>query len=224
MSELIVKNICVIEDEPDLVEALTEYLQLADYNVVSFSSAEAFFENSDPDFKGLYLVDWNLPGAPGTKIVEKIREKNKFSPIFMISAFSKSEEIITGLKAGADDYITKPYSMEELLVKVNNATAKFNHIEVGTSEEGVKLLSEAAAIVVDGQAINLTHREFVIFEKLFEERENPVTRDELITCFAKEEKMTIRNVDVHVFSLRKKIKQAGLHIETVWGLGYKLNS
>lgn len=224
MAESKIKDICIVEDEPDLVEALTEYLEMADYNVTSFYSAEEFFEKSDPKYNGLYLVDWNLPGEPGIKIVESIRENNKFAPIFMISAFSKTEEIVIGLKAGADDYITKPYSMEELLVRVNNAATKLSHIEVETNDDGIKLLPEAAAIISDGQAINLTRREFIIFQKLFQERDTPVTREQLIECFVKDEKMTMRNVDVHVFSLRKKIKSANLIIETVWGLGYKLKS
>ena len=218
-----VKNICIVEDEPDLVEALSEYLELSGYKVVSFGSAEEFFEDTNPKFNGIYLIDWNLPGAPGTKIVEAIRGENKFSPIFMISAFSKSEEIVTGLKSGADDYITKPYKLEELLIRVNNASAKLGHIESGTDDSGLKLLPEAAAFIKDGAAYNLTHREYIIFQKLFEDLGEAVSRDQLIECFAKEEKMTIRNVDVHVFSLRKKIKKADLQIETVWGHGYKLN-
>lgn len=222
MGEQAIKDICIIEDEQDLVEALTEYLELSGYNVVSYNSAEEFFDNSNPNFLGLYLVDWNLPGLPGIKIVEKIRSENKFSPIFMVSAFSKNDEIITGLKSGADDYITKPYSMEELLVRVNNAVVKLAHIETETDDAGIKLLPEAAAFIVDGKTVNLTHREFILFQKLFENSDNAISREDLIESFAKEEKMTIRNVDVHIFSLRKKIKLVDLHIETVWGHGYKL--
>lgn len=223
MTELAIKNICIVEDEPDLVEALTEYLEISDYNVTSYGSAEEFFKEWTSEFKGLYLIDWNLPGEPGTKIVKEIRAKNKFSPIFMMSAFSKNEEIVTGLKAGADDYITKPYSMEELLVRVNNANLKMNNLEQAVDSSIFKLLPKAAAFLKDGQTYNLTHREFVLFQKLYQEAGKPISREDLITCFAKDEKMTIRNVDVHIFSLRKKIKLADLHIETVWGHGYKLN-
>lgn len=223
MGELAIRNICIVEDEPDLVEALTEYLEIYDYKVVSYNSAEEFYNGQDPNFRGLYLIDWNLPGEPGIKIIEKIRAENKFSPIFMISAFTKNDEIVTGLKAGADDYITKPYSMEELLVRVDNATRKLNDLELVVDNSTFKLLPEAGAFIKDNKTYNLTHREFVIFQKLYLDANNPVSRDDLIESFAKEEKMTIRNVDVHVFSLRKKIKLADLHIETVWGHGYKLN-
>jgi DNA-binding response OmpR family regulator len=215
-------NICIIEDEVDIAEALSEYLENANYNVVSYLSAEDYYEESEDDFRGLYLIDWNLPGDPGINIVKRIREKDKFSPIFMVSAFSKNEDIIRGLKAGADDYITKPFNLEELLMRVNNATSKYGHIQSEINLDRIQLLPEAAAFIKDNKTVNLTVREFIIFEKLFLEINNPTSREDLIKCFKNDDKMTVRNIDVHIFSLRKKVKQVELQIETVWGLGYKL--
>ncbi len=215
-------NICIIEDEKDIVDALTTYLESKDYNVVSFNNAEEFYSDNGQDFKGLYLVDWNLPGEPGINIVSKIRKDDKYSPIFMVSAYSKNEEIITGLKAGADDYITKPFSLEELLARIENAQTKFKALNEDIEASDFKLIPEASAFIKQGKTINLTQREFIIFDKLYNESGNPVTREELILCFDNDEKMTIRNIDVHVFSLRKKIKEAEMFIDTVWGKGYKL--
>ncbi len=215
-------NICIIEDEKDIVDALTTYLESKNYNVVSFNNAEEFYSEKAQDFKGLYLVDWNLPGEPGINIVSKIREGDKYSPIFMVSAYSKNEEIITGLKAGADDYITKPFSLEELLARIENAHTKFQALNEDIEASEFKLIPEASAFIRKGKTINLTQREFIIFDKLYCESGNPVTREELILCFDNDEKMTIRNIDVHVFSLRKKIKEAEMFIDTVWGKGYKL--
>lgn len=219
-----IKKVCIIEDEVDLVEALTEYFQIADYEVTSYHTAEDFYTHWDPSFKGVYLVDWNLPGEPGIEIIKYIRSKKSLCPVFMVSAFSKNEEIITGLKAGADDYITKPYSMEELLVRVENATSRLSSIEGEVMGMGLKLLPEAAAFINNGKTVNLTLREFIIFEKLHKLVGTPVSREELMGCFAKEEKMTIRNIDVHIFALRKKIADAALVISTVWGHGYKLDN
>lgn len=215
-------NICIIEDEVDIAEALTEYLENANYNVVSYLSAEDFYEESSDDFRGLYLVDWNLPGEPGINIIKRIRDKDKFSPVFMVSAFSKNEDIIRGLKAGADDYITKPFNLEELLLRVNNATSKLGHIESEINLDRIQLLPEAAAFIKDNKTVNLTVREYVIFEKLFQELNSAISREDLIKCFKNDDKMTVRNIDVHIFSLRKKVKEVELQIETVWGLGYKL--
>jgi DNA-binding response OmpR family regulator len=214
--------ICIVEDEDDIVEALSVFLKASDYIVSSYSSAEQFYEEKDPDFRGLYLVDWNLPGEPGLNIVSKIREEDKFSPIFMMSAYNKKEDIMEGLKRGADDYITKPFNLDELLLRINNAQRKFNEVCKETNFEGIKLLPEAAAFIKNKQTINLTTREYIIFEKLHIETGKPISREMLIECFKNDDKMTVRNIDVHIFSLRKKIKQAELLIETVWGMGYKL--
>ena len=215
-------NICIIEDEKDIVDALTTFLEAQDFNVISFNNAEEFYSHVPRDFNGLYLVDWNLPGEPGINIISKIRESNKFSPIFMVSAYTKNEEILTGLKAGADDYITKPFSLEELLARIENAQQKLSFIGDEVSSSSFKLLPEATAFIKEGKTVNLTQREFIIFNKLHEEFGQAVTRDELILCFKNDEKMTVRNIDVHVFSLRKKIKEVEFFIDTVWGKGYKL--
>jgi DNA-binding response OmpR family regulator len=214
--------ICIIEDEEDIVEALTIFLESSNYNISSYSSAEQFYEQRDPNYRGLYLVDWNLPGEPGVNIVSKIRTEDKFSPIFMISAYNKKEDIIQGLKHGADDYITKPFNLDELLARINNAQYKYNEVCKETNLEGIQLLPEAGAFLKDKKTINLTTREFVIFEKLHVETGKPISREMLIECFKNDDKMTVRNIDVHIFSLRKKIKEVDLFIETVWGMGYKL--
>lgn len=215
-------NICIVEDEEDIVDALKTILEREGFSVVSYASSEQFFLNRDNDFRGLYLVDWSLPGDPGLKIVSHVREEDKFSPIFMMSAYNKREDVIEGLKAGADDYLVKPFNFMELLQRVENAYLKYNEINEETSVTAFRLLPEAAAFLKDGKTVNLTTREFVIFDKLYKSGGDPVTREELITCFDKDEKMTIRNIDVHIFSLRKKIKECKLVIDTVWGKGYRL--
>jgi len=217
-----IKNITIIEDEVDIVAALTAFLENHDYKVTSFNSGEEFFDKRSEGFKGLYLVDWNLPGALGTQIITKIREKDKMSPIFMVSAYGKQEDIVIGLKAGADDYIVKPFNLEELLIRISNATLKFSLISEDNMSEGFKLIPEARAFIKDGTTINLTSREFVIFNFLYQNTDKPISRDQLIEQFDKTDKMTTRNIDVHIFSLRKKIKIAEIIIETVWGMGYKL--
>lgn len=215
-------NVCIIEDEKDIVDALTTFLEAQGYDVISFNNSEDFYRNNPRDFSGLYLVDWNLPGEPGINIIKKIRETNKFSPIFMVSAYTKNEEILTGLKAGADDYITKPFSLEELLARIENAQLKLSHISEEVHASNFKLLPEATAFIKEGKTVNLTQREYIIFNKLHSDFGKAVTRDELILCFDNDEKMTVRNIDVHVFSLRKKIKEVEFFIDTVWGKGYKL--
>ena len=217
-----VKNICVIEDEVDIAESIKIYFEASDFSVVLFQNAEDFYQDLPKNFKGIYLVDWNLPGAQGIDIIKKIREEDKISPVFMVSAFSSQDQIIEGLTSGADDYITKPFSLEELNVRVTNSLRKFSIVDSHISTDKIKLLPEANSFIIEGKTISLTAREFSLFTALLENEGKPVSRDQLVEKLSVDEKITARNIDVHVFSLRKKIKAANLLIETVWGKGYKI--
>jgi DNA-binding response OmpR family regulator len=215
-------EIIIIEDEMDIAHSLSQFLISENMKVQTFPDAESFYKSIDLNhFKGLYIIDWNLPGEKGVQIISKIRSVDKFSSIFMLSAYNREDEIITGLKSGADDYITKPFSYNELLIRVQNALRKLNNIKNDITV-GVKLLEEASAILRDGETVNLTSREFIIVKTLFNHLNTPVTREQLIAQFDSSMEMTERNIDVHVFSLRRKIKKARMMIDTVWGLGYKL--
>jgi two-component system phosphate regulon response regulator OmpR len=215
-------DLIIIEDEIDIAQSLSQFLASENIMVRTFPDAESFYKNIDlKQFKGLYIIDWNLPGEKGVQIITKIRAVDKFSSIFMLSAYNREDEIITGLKTGADDYITKPFSYNELLIRVQNALKKLNNLKNDFSN-GIKLLEEASALIRDGETVNLTSREFIIVKTLFNQINNPVTRDKLIAQFDSSMEMTERNIDVHVFSLRRKIKKVHMIIDTVWGLGYKL--
>lgn len=215
-------KIRIVEDEVEIAEILKEVLESKGYSVEIYYSADLFFQNWDKSIKALYLIDWNLPGTPGIELVRQIREIDKISPIFIVSSYTRPKDILAGLKAGADDYITKPFNYEELSQRVQNAWNKFQVISLmdeGTG--GLRLLPDAHSFIKDGQTISLTSREYIIFQYLFNKLTDPVSREELISLFEKE-KMTSRNIDVHIFSLRKKIKKSNMIITTVWGVGYKL--
>lgn len=217
------KTIVIIEDEKEIVESLRYLLEKHQYQVHAYLSAEEYFSvNSARPDHCVYLVDWNLPGIKGIDIIRTIRLKDKISPIFMVSAYNKSDQIIEGLQSGADDYITKPFNYEELLVRISNAHAKVSNLEENLINVGIKLIPEAHSLMKDGVTVNLTAREFIIFNHLYKNQIGPSTREELINQFDKEMEMTARNIDVHIFSLRKKISKVNLGIETVWGTGYKI--
>jgi DNA-binding response OmpR family regulator len=218
-----IKNICIIEDEQDIADAMRSFFEKEGYSVVVFYDARSFFAGIPKSFKGIYLVDWKLPGMNGGEIIKKIREKDHISPIFIISAFSQSEQVVEGLSAGADDYITKPYDFKELSVRVANSLRKFSYVDAKIIDESeIQLLPEANSFIKDGKTINLTAREYTLFQALFQSKGQPVSREALITHFSIDDAITVRNIDVHVFSLRKKIQVVDLVIDTVWGQGYKL--
>lgn len=218
------KSIVIIEDEKDIVESLQYLLQKNEFKVFPYLSAEEFFTAKERPDQCVYLVDWNLPGIKGIDIIKTIRLKDKLSPVFMISAYNKTDQIIEGLQAGADDYITKPFNYDELLVRVSNAHKKVSSLQDNLMNVGLKLIPEANSVMKDGVTVNLTAREFIIFQHLYKKANSPSTREELIGQFDKDMDMTARNIDVHIFSLRKKMSKVNIGIETVWGTGYKLVS
>jgi DNA-binding response OmpR family regulator len=140
----------------------------------------------------------------------------------MMSAYNKPEQIIEGLNSGADDYLIKPFNYDELLVRIDNACTKITTLQENLMNVGLKLIPEAHTVIKDGVTINLTSREFIIFHHLYKNQSVASTREELIHQFANDLEMTIRNIDVHVFSLRKKVSKINISIETVWGTGYKM--
>ncbi len=213
----------VIEDEKDILDSIKEWMGKSHFEVIGFTSGEEFLLDKRSPEKCVYLIDWNLPGVNGLEITRSIRKKDKISPIFILSANHRDDQIVEGLKSGADDYITKPFRYEELKIKITNALNKMDVLHANLINVGLKFIPEAHSVMKDGITVNFTAREFIIFEYLYN-KNNVVTRDELIDQFHKDLKMTSRNIDVHVFSLRKKLNKINLVIETVWGSGYKLNS
>jgi DNA-binding response OmpR family regulator len=213
----------VIEDEKDILDSIKEWMQKAGFEVIGFSSGEEFLQEKIAPEKCVYLIDWNLPGVNGLEITKLIRAKDKISPIFILSANQRDDQILDGLKSGADDYITKPFRYEELKIKISNALNKMDVLHANLMNVGLKFIPEAHSVMKDGVTVQFTAREFIIFKYLYS-KNNVVSREELIDQFHKDLKMTSRNIDVHVFSLRKKINKINLVIETVWGSGYKLNS
>lgn len=215
------KTVVVVEDEKDIIESLKYMIEKHGFDVIAHESAESLFTNFQNNYC-IYLIDWNLPGIKGVDIVRTIRTKDKISPVFIISANTSADHIIEGLKSGADDYLVKPFSYDALMVKLMNAYSKVSSLHDNLINVGLKLIPEANSVIKDGVTVNLTAREFIIFQYLHNRPGVASTREELINQFDKDFEMTARNIDVHVFSLRKKMNRVNIAIETVWGTGYKL--
>jgi DNA-binding response OmpR family regulator len=216
------KSVVVIEDEKDIIESIQYILENHGFEVTCFMSAEEFFSAKDTPGSCIYLIDWNLPGIKGIEIVRTIRLKDQLSPVFIISAYAKDDQVVEGLQSGADDYLTKPFNYQELLIRVQNAHKKMLVLQENLINVGLKLISEASSVVKDGVMINLTEREFMIFQHLHRNLNQPISREEIIDQFGKDLDITSRNIDVHIFSLRKKIQKLNIAIQTVWGKGYRL--
>ena len=218
-----VDKVVIIEDEKDVGEMLKFLLEKNSYSVDFYQSAEDFFLAKKFYSTCVYIIDSNLPGIQGEDVIRTIRSKDKLSPVFMISGNIEGQDISEGLACGADDYLPKPFNTDHLLQKVRNSVEKTNIILDNLMNVGIKLLPEANSIIHDGSTVNLTSREFTIIDRLLKTPGNIVTREELVMDFDDSE-VTIRTIDVHVSSLRKKLEKVKLTIDTVRGKGYKIEA
>jgi DNA-binding response OmpR family regulator len=222
MSKIAGSKICLIDDEEKILEVIGNLLTLNNHEVVKYDNSYSFLDDLNKlDDISAFLVDQRLPGVPGVEIVKKIREMNALIPIFMLTACGEQEEVINGIEAGADDYIVKPCNLKELYARLKNAILKYTGVKEDKS--ALKVLDEGNLVMHKGESVSLTSREFAIFKALYSKEGEPVERDKLLSSFEKDNTMIKRNVDVHVFSLRKKLQNISLEVKTIRGIGYKLN-
>ena len=215
------REVTVIDDEKEVGESLRECLGSRGFYINHFISAEDFLSAPRTGDAMIYLVDERLPGIKGQDVIRTIRTKDKFSPIYMISGNGQTADVLAALKAGADDYLVKPLDLDTLIVRIENAWTKHDLLESHLISRGLKLIPEAHSVIKDGATASLTAREYIIFEYLYRSGAT-VSREKLIEQFDAKEKMTVRNIDVHVFALRKKLSKISISIRTVWGAGYQL--
>lgn len=211
----------VIEDDLILTKQLEAILKLNEFEVISFSNAEDFLLSKSSYQNCLYLIDLHLPGIQGKELINLIRVKDKFSPVFILSGNFDDQKITEVLKSGADDYVQKPYHPDHLLGKIVNAFKKLESFHSDQMSVGIKLVPEADLVMREGKALRLTSKEFSIIEQLLKDPEKTYCREDLIEHIGSKE-ITARTIDVHVSGLRKKLEVIDLEIETVRGKGYKI--
>jgi DNA-binding response OmpR family regulator len=176
----------------------------------------------------LVILDLNLPVLSGTEVCRILRGRPATAhvPIIMLTARTGESDRVTGLDLGADDYVTKPFSLRELAARVRAVLRRRQQAGVGTANvyTGAHLVAdfEAVAITVDGAPVRLTRREFELLRFLVENRNRVLSRDRLLErVWGYDRFIETRSVDVHVGRLRAKLGAAGQQIETVVGLGYR---
>jgi DNA-binding response OmpR family regulator len=220
------KIIFIVEDEPDILELLRFNLKQEGYEVYSFSKGETMLERLSSTQPDLLLLDIMLPGMDGFEICKAIRKKHNF-PILFISAKQEEIDKILGLELGADDYITKPFSIRELLarIKVRLRSPKINESQKPALVRGpfeINLFS--LQILVEGKSLDLTKNEFNLLKHFLENPKRVFTRGQLLQAVWQEEfEGYERAVDGTIKRLRKKITAilSKDPIKTMRGFGYQ---
>jgi two-component system, OmpR family, alkaline phosphatase synthesis response regulator PhoP len=223
-----VKRILLIEDEPGLVLTLTDRLAREGYTVESAGDGESGLARAYADAFDLLLLDLMLPRMSGFDVCRELRRRGVDTPIIMLTARGQVVDKVTGLKLGADDYVTKPFEMTELLARIEANLRRAPagpHPAEGYAFGDVRVDFRKAEAIRDGQPIELSAREFQLLRYFVEHRGATVTRDELLNeVWGYHAMPSTRTVDVHVAWLRQKIEPNPRHpqfILTIHGMGYK---
>ena len=226
-------NIFLIEDEDGIRELLYYALKSEGYSVVTFENAQLFWKQIQLEKPALILLDIMLPKENGLDILRSLKRSKdtELIPVIMLTAVRDEQKRVEGLDSGADDYITKPFSVDELLARVRAVLRRSRTHEDAVTEKivlGELFLDPKRRIVsVQGQDICLTYLEFELLYCLLCHKDLAMSRDQLLDLVWKpgnDGGPADRNVDMQIRSLRKKLGSCGELIKTVRGVGYKVSA
>ncbi len=221
-------RVLVVEDEQDIAGLIKHALERAgDGQVEIVSSGDAALRAINDQPPDVIILDLNLPVLGGTEVCRIVRSRPATAniPIIMLTARTSETDRVIGLDLGADDYVTKPFSLRELAARVRAVQRRrMSGVAASKIYTGVHLTADfdAVAIAVDGADVRLTRRELELLQFLVENRNRVISRDRLLErVWGYDRYIETRSVDVHVGRLRAKLGAAGQQIETVVGLGYR---
>ena len=216
------KVICIVEDEKDLNELVKRYLEKEGYEARSFLTFEDALAHTDDEDVHLWILDIMLDDKSGFDLIEEIRMKNPVVPVIFMSARDKEFDRIIGLEKGSDDYITKPFSPKELVLRVNNIIKRVYREDVGKIIVDGYEIDEMQRIVHDKDVqLELTTKEFDLLMMFIKNKGTAFSREQIlenvwdVNYFGSD-----RVVDDTLRRLRKKMPNLSIH--TIYGFGYRL--
>ncbi len=222
------QKIFCVEDDTNIRELLEYMLTGTGFSVAGFECAADFWRTLKHDIPDLILLDIMLPDEDGTVILKKLKLEPIYQQIPTIMLTAKSEQIdkIKALDGGADDYVTKPFDVTELISRINavlRRSAGINPHSDTLIHHEIMIDNSSHIVTVSGKEITLTYKEYELLSHLILNNGLVMTRDMLmISVWGTDFKGESRTVDVHIRTLRQKLGDAGKYIETVRNVGYKV--
>lgn len=226
------KRILVVDDEPNMRLGLKDNLEFEGYEVETAQDGEEGLEKARTGHFDLYILDVMMPKISGFDVCKKLRADNNETPVIFLTARGDEIDKVVGLEIGADDYITKPFGLRELMARVKVILRRNENNHAQKEEEIIKVgllkvdLNGYTAKTLSGKDVALSHKEFEILKFLVENKNKTVSREELLNnVWGYEESPTTRTVDNFIVKLRQKVEKDQNHpkiILTVHGVGYKL--
>ena len=224
-------NILVIEDEPDIRRNLEYNLGREGFNASSVGSLDEANEKLKSKKFDLILLDLMLPDGSGLDLCKKIKSNSETeaTPIIILTAKDDEVDKVVGFELGADDYVTKPFSVRELILRIKailkrSDTKTKEVVEVERQFGDLKIDVDSHEVHVDSQLIELTALEFRLLKELVDKRGRVQSRDQLLSeVWGYNAEVTTRTVDTHIKRLREKLGSMGKYVQTIRGVGYKFS-
>lgn len=224
-------NILVIEDEPDIRRNLEYNLGREGFNASSVGSLDEAGEKLKSKKFDLILLDLMLPDGSGLDLCKKIKSNSETetTPIIILTAKDDEVDKVVGFELGADDYVTKPFSVRELILRVKailkrSDTKTKEVVEVERQFGDLKIDVDSHEVHVDSKLIELTALEFRLLKELVDKRGRVQSRDQLLSeVWGYNAEVTTRTVDTHIKRLREKLGSMGKYVQTIRGVGYKFS-
>jgi len=220
-------KIYIVEDDEDIREVVKYALCTAGFEVTAFESTVGFFEALNDSLPALILLDIMLPGDDGLEILKKLRSSNKTKklPIIMLTAKGSELDKVKGLDFGADDYITKPFGVMELVSRINavlRRSGKENDGDAILEYGGITIDNTRRIVTVNGESITLTFKEYELLHYLMLNRGLALDRNKILeTVWGYDFEGESRTLDMHIRSLRQKLSMLAYYIKTIRNVGYK---
>ena len=224
-------NILVIEDEPDIRRNLEYNLGREGFNASSVGSLDEAGKKLESKKFDLILLDLMLPDGSGLDLCKKIKSNSETetTPIIILTAKDDEVDKVVGFELGADDYVTKPFSVRELILRIKailkrSDTKTKEVVEVERQFGDLKIDVDSHEVHVDSQLIDLTALEFRLLKELVDKRGRVQSRDQLLSeVWGYNAEVTTRTVDTHIKRLREKLGSMGKYVQTIRGVGYKFS-
>lgn len=219
--------IYIVEDDGAIRELIAATLEAAGYDVRAFDSGTALFSHPDHAKASLYLLDIMMPDMDGYRVMEKLK-KTTDAPVIFLTAKSEEIDKAHGLQIGADDYITKPFGVLELLARVKAVMRRYakNNPRSIFNFENLTIDMNSKSVVVFGEPVKFTFKEFEVLSYLVQNRNKVMSRDQILSAIwgFDYDGVTTRTVDIHIKTIRQKLgdeARGSQFIETMRGYGYK---
>jgi len=215
------ETILIIEDNEDILELEELHLTKAGFDVLGFLNTKGVLKALEEESVSLMIVDRNLPGVEGSEFVQELRELGYDMPVIFVTAKDSDKNVQEGFLRGGDDYLKKPFNMQELVLRVKSHVARYRGVATKVRYKGLLLDRKAMSVTLYEEPVKLTTLEYNLIEYLIKNRNRVIPREELIKEIWKED-VGSKSVNMAISRLKSKIEINEEYIEAIRGVGYKI--